>query len=457
MNYKFLPITLLTLLGFSAEAIAQAVAQTPQLVVSIAVDQLRSDHMEAYASLYGKAGLKRLLSEGVVYPNASYSFRPVDRASASAAITTGTTPYYNSITGLEWLSRTTLRPQSILKGDSPTFPTVQIATSTLGDELKIATGGLRKVFAFATSPECAILSAGHAADGAAWVSSGSWQTAACYEPQNVWLSSYTRQYLPGTDANRSVTDIALKCVEQLGIGDDDKTDLLCLGYSVSPTPEGYRQLDSNMEQLMNGILTKVAASRVLFVLTSLGTTEEDREDKYAQYHIPTGKFYINRTANLLNMYLGALHGTAAYVETSFRNQLFLNHKTIDKKSLDVGLVLRQSQEFLLQIPGIRNVFTAKQLLTSDSPLLQLIRNGFNTERCGDLLIDIAPGWQLINEDTHTTVTSRASSIPFPIIFFWTYAKPERIMTPVTVDRIAPTVTRAIRIRAPNACAAEPLF
>ena len=34
---------------------------------------------------------------------------------------------------------------------------------------------------------------------------------------------------------------------------------------------------------------------------------------------------------------------------------------------------------------------------------------------------------------------------------------ETVKTPVTIDRIAPTIAKVIRIRAPNACSAEPLF
>ena len=141
MRNRYLYITLLSILGFSAEATAQAIAQAPQLVVSIAVDQLRTDYLETYAPLYQQAGLKRLLAEGLVYPNASYSFAPVDRASATASLLTGSTPYYNGITGLEWLDRETLRPKNIVddgqKGPSPAM----LATSTLGDELKITTAG----------------------------------------------------------------------------------------------------------------------------------------------------------------------------------------------------------------------------------------------------------------------------------------------------------------------------
>lgn len=457
MRNRYLYITLLSILGFSAEATAQAIAQAPQLVVSIAVDQLRTDYLETYAPLYQQAGLKRLLAEGLVYPNASYSFAPVDRASATASLLTGSTPYYNGITGLEWLDRETLRPKNIVddgqKGPSPAM----LATSTLGDELKITTAGAAKVFAFAAQPENAILAAGHAADGAVWLSEGQWHIASYYTPENQWLSWYTRQYPPAADVNKSITDLAVKCVEQSGIGQDDKTDLLCVAYTVQHDAMGYQMLDYQLAKLVSGILYKLPKERVLFVITGTGTTEEEREGENERYRIPTGKFYINRTANLLNMYLGAVYGNGKYVETCFHNQLYLNHQLLDKKNLNRSEVLRHSQEFILQLAGVRNVYTASQLMTSDSQLLQRVRNGFNVEKCGDLLIDIQPGWELVNEDMHSSTVSRASYIPFPIIFFGADIKAERIQTPVTVDRIAPTVARAIRIRAPNACSSEPLF
>ena len=161
MRNRYLYITLLSLLGFSAESVAQAITQAPHLVVTIAVDQLRSDYLENYAPLYKAGGLKRMLTEGKVFTNAHFNFIPIDRASATAAIQTGSCPYYNGVTGSEWLDRNTLRPKSIVEELSP----VQLATSTLGDELKMATQGMAKVFAFAADAERAILSAGHAADG----------------------------------------------------------------------------------------------------------------------------------------------------------------------------------------------------------------------------------------------------------------------------------------------------
>ena len=52
MSNKYLYITLLSILGFSEEITAQVINQAPKLVVSIAVDELRTDELEAFSPLY---------------------------------------------------------------------------------------------------------------------------------------------------------------------------------------------------------------------------------------------------------------------------------------------------------------------------------------------------------------------------------------------------------------------
>ena len=70
MRNRYIYITILSLLGFSPEATAQVLAQTPQLVVNITINQLRTDLLETYAPLYTDDGLKRLLNQGMVFPSA---------------------------------------------------------------------------------------------------------------------------------------------------------------------------------------------------------------------------------------------------------------------------------------------------------------------------------------------------------------------------------------------------
>ena len=113
--------------------------------------------------------------------------------------------------------------------------------------------------------------------------------------------------------------------------------------------------------------------------------------------------------------------------------------------------------YLALFSGVRNAYTSLQLLTSQNEQLKKTRNAFSAEHCGDLIVEVAPGWRILNEDTQENELSRASYTPFPIIIYGGDIKAERISLPVTTDRIAPTIARAIRIRAPNACSAEPLF
>ena len=177
----------------------------------------------------------------------------------------------------------------------------------------------------------------------------------------------------------------------------------------------------------------------MFVITSTGYTNDEPVD-YKKYNIPTGTFYITRTANLLNMYLSAIYGQARYVETCYHNQIYLDRKLIEQKRLSFNDVITRSKELLVQTAGVRSV--------NDSP--------YNPSVSGDLVLEIAPGWKVLNEDNNEQFTSRADFVPFPIIFYGANTKAERISTPATVDRIAPTIAKAIRIRAPNACSSAPL-
>lgn len=526
MTNRYLYITLLAILGFNTDALSQNTQSkgTPRLVISITIDQLRTDYLEAFTPLYSEGGFKRLLKDGMVFSNVSYPFAPTDRASAIAAISTGTTPYYNSIVGNRWLNRETLRPMGCV--DDPKFTGMLTAetaspsglfTSTLGDELKVATGGKALVYAIAPYRDAAVLSAGHAADCALWIDDvyGDW-CSSIYYLQNVpsWLKAYNDHYSPGRKisnatweptndisgaynfylqtenekpfkhkfsgyqrfsnykqsalVNADVTGMALQCITTAGLGSDRVTDLLCLTYyagsfahqsmteSQMELQDTYVRLDQELNTLIENTTRNIGAENVLFVITSTGYSEIEPAD-YNRFRIPTGTLYMSRTANLMNIYLGAIWGQDNYVETIFRNQIFLNHKLLETKKISIGEATGRAQEIIAMMSGVRNVYTSLQLLTSQSPQLEKIRNAFNPQRCGDIIIEAAPGWKVLNEDTQESEMAVASYTQFPIIIFGAGTQAEHIQTPVTTDRIAPTIARSIRIRAPNACSSEPLF
>jgi hypothetical protein len=497
MTNRYLYLTLLAVLGFETDAWAGETVQSgaPRLVVSITIDQLRSDYLETFAPLYSDNGLKRLMGEGTVYMTASFPFTPVDRSSAVAALITGTTPYYNNIVGQQWLNRQTLRPVGSVDdvkctgvGTEETASPVGLSTSTLGDELKVATTGRAIVYSIAPFRDSAVLSAGHAADGALWIddANGEWCSSTYYcKKLPAWVRTFNSDYSPSQKlkesderryqkykssklVNADVTTMAQQCIVSTSMGKDDVTDLLCLTYYVGSDrlwpkqdrqqdmQETYTRLDHEISQLIAYTEKWFGRDNVLFIVTGTGYCDEDDVD-YKKYRIPTGTFNMTRTEGLLNIYFGAIWGQDKYVETTFGNQIFLNRKLLESKKISLSEATSRAQELLSMMSGVRNVYTLQQLLSSQSDHVRMVRNAFSNQRSGDLVIEVAPGWHVLNENTNDSQLSRTSVLQFPVIFYGAGVPAQRITQPVTVDRVAPTVARSIRIRAPNACSAEPLF
>lgn len=527
MTNRSIYITILALLTLQIEANAEKAAQTnaaPKLVVSISIDQLRSDYLQAFLPLYEDNGFKKLMEDGLAFTNAAYPFTPIDRASSIACIGTGVTPYYNNIIGQDWLSRKTLRTVGCVDDNkypglstSLTASPANLKTSTIGDELKMATMGKAIVYAVAPYRDAAILSAGHAADGALWIddATGHWCSTSYYYPTLPgWVQAYNRLKAPASKiesvqwepysllsanyryfvqtndskpfkhsfkghdkylaykssalVNTDMTDMSIQCAASTGIGNDNITDLLSITYYAGcynhrPLAEcqmelqdTYVRLDHEISRLTDYFEKTLGKDKVLFVLTGTGYCEDEEAD-YTKYRIPTGTFYMNRTGNLMNIYLGAIWGQGLYVEATYRNHFFLNHELLESKKVTISEATERAQEFLAMMSGVSNVYTSLQLLTSQNERLQKVRNGFTPEHCGDLLIEVAPGWHILNEETQKTELSRASLIQFPIIFYGAGTHAEKVSSPVYVDQIAPTIARSIRIRAPNGCSSEPLF
>lgn len=473
---KYITAALVAITATGTEA--QTLNPAPKLVVNITVDQLRSDYIEAFAPLYSENGFRKLLKQGKIFENVSYAFTPIDRASAIATINTGATPYYNGVVGEKWLDRNTLQPIDCDADPQYKYAPSHIVSSTIGDELKIATEGGTVVYAIAPFRNAAILSAGHAADGAIWIDdNGKWATSTYYSkdlPKWIKLQNETNppKSLRTKDfisINSSITDMALQCFRNTSMGTDSRPDLLEVTYYAgndkndkttqwqSQLQQTYVNLDKNIGKLISTIEQNLGRQNVLFVITSTGYSDEEEKSDYAKYRVPTGTFYINRTANLLNIYLGAIYGQGRYVNTYFHNQLYLNDKLIEQKRLSMSDVLKRCQAFLIQLSGVRDVYTSDLLLSSRSSDLETIRNGYMPNVNGDIVIEVTPGWQLLNEDNQETFTARASFVPFPILIYGADVRAERITLPVTVDRIAPTIAKTIRIRAPNACKAAPLY
>jgi len=180
--------------------------QRPKLVVGIVVDQMRYDYLYRYWSKYGSGGFRRLLGEGFSYENTHYNYVPTYTGPGHASIYTGTTPSLHGIVGNNWFVReegkaTYVTEDKTVQSVGSTSEWGQqsprhMLTSTITDELRLATNFQSKVIGVCIKDRGSILPAGHAANAAYWYdgTNGAFITSTYYQTAlPEWVTKFNAE------------------------------------------------------------------------------------------------------------------------------------------------------------------------------------------------------------------------------------------------------------------------
>ncbi len=185
--------------------------ERPKLVVGIVVDQMKMEYLYRYADDFSTNGFKRLEKDGFVYQNMHYNYMPTYTGPGHASIYTGTTPAIHGIVGNTWYNKAIGKNQYCTsdetvyilgKGEteegqmSPSL----LQSTTVTDELRMATNFEGKVIGLSLKDRGAILPAGHFANWAFWYSnSGDFISSSFYGTElPQWVSKFNgeKHYLP---------------------------------------------------------------------------------------------------------------------------------------------------------------------------------------------------------------------------------------------------------------------
>ena len=520
---KFLTSLIAVLVVANMQAQQQ---HAPKLVVCITIDQLRGDYLEYFKGSFGERGFKRLMNEGVMYKHVQFEFSNIDQASSFATIFTGSNPCYHSITGKnrydfdKELERSCIYDAHYLGNYTHlNLSPKNLLSSTIGDELKLASKGASQVFSIAPEPESAILSAGHAADGAFWIDdyNGKWATTTFYrnipkyvdelnsgsESLSSRLSSlswspmltddkysalpyitdkkpyrYTfnekefgcyPRFKTSVFVNNEVGKLAMRFINSGDIGSHQTPDLLLVTFYggnfsdvldkmyTQEVQDTYFRLDQNIAELLDAIDKKVGLSKALIVVTGTGYYT-DTEIAIEGPNTTGGTFSPQKCTALLNMYLRQLYGQKNWISGYYNHQIFLNRKTIEDEKLDLATIQNKAAEFVAEFSGVQQVITDLSLRNGEwNEGSAILRYGTYHIGRGDLIIELQPGWGVENDTNgQKSNVKRNNAVITPLLFFGNGLKPSRLERSVYATEIAPTVTNILRIRAPNACSDLPL-
>lgn len=209
---KNLGITFLTVLstGFTAQKNKSAQIERPKLVVGLVVDQMRWDYLYRYYEKYQNDGFKRLLKEGYSINNVHINYIPTYTAIGHTTIYTGSVPAIHGIAGNDWFDKTTgknvycttdesVKPVGTTDVKSGSHSPKNLWSTTVTDELLLATNFQAKVVGISLKDRASILPAGHHPTGTYWFddTTGNFVTSSYYMNHlPKWMNDFNAQKMP---------------------------------------------------------------------------------------------------------------------------------------------------------------------------------------------------------------------------------------------------------------------
>ena len=506
---KILIITLLncliTTLSFSQEK--------PKLVVGIVVDQMRYDYIHRFWDDFSDDGFKKLINEGHFFRNAQFGYVPTFTGPGHASIYTGTTPSVHGIIANNWYDKTNGKSLYCSQDDEMTtigdtssagkMSPHNMLTSTFSDELKLFNNG--KVIGISLKDRGAILPAGHSGDAAYWMDeNGNWISSSYYmttlprwlQAENdkdkvikymsgIWKVKNEFMYnldtlikVNGRGAikktpfgNTILNDLAIRILKEEKLGKNQTTDCLFVSYSstdyighqygphAAELVDTYIRLDKDIAQLLKSIDSKVGFENVVVFLTAdHGVVSEPKE--LLERKIPAGYFESSMMIDGLKLHLAQKFGEGEWIKNYSNNQLFLNHALITEKGLELQKVQQICANFLLNIDGVKNTFTAKQMHNNEyqNSFHSLVQRGYNQKRSGDVMVALQTGW--ISKYWENGGTTHGSSYSYdthvPLIFWGGNIPKGQTDRKVNIRDIAPSISTILGTAYPNGCTGNPL-
>ena len=273
---RFTPLLIVGLITMQSLAqkpnTAKIINTKPKLVIGIVVDQMRWDYVNKFKPYFkSQNGFLKFIEQGASCNNNLISYLPTVTACGHTAVYTGSTPAIHGITGNSWYDNiqqrmiycvedNSVQAVGIENSTAGKMSPLNVWTTTIGDELKLATNFKSKVYGVSLKDRGAIIPAGHSANGAFWYDSksGNFISSTYYgKTLPTWLTNYNNAkkidsfYTIGwnlslpTSAYESICDVDQNEYESSPFGKDAKgfpynlTQYIGKDYGkVSTTPFG---------------------------------------------------------------------------------------------------------------------------------------------------------------------------------------------------------------------------
>jgi len=393
----------------------------PKLIVVIVIDQFRGDYPERYRQRFVENGFRLFLDHGAAFVNCDFEYANTQTAPGHATLFTGAYSDGHGIGGNSWwdperqktVTSVSDASTKIIGASGDGASPHNLLADTIGDELKLATGGRSRVFAISLKDRAAILPGGFAADGAYWIDhdTGAWITSSYYMNElpgwvqrlnqekaadKYWnrewkdasgkvLRSTTQsskgwyEVIGSTPfANDYEFDFAREVIEKEKLGTGPNTDLLAISLSANDILGHQVGPDAPEMQAMALALDREIADFVGFLGRQLGLANvwialsADHGmaplPAYAEkLRLPAANFDAHTTRAEINKEFSARFGAGEYITEIDWPRLFLSEPAFAKANLKESDAELAVAGALKKDPHVAGAYTRSQMEAAALP------------------------------------------------------------------------------------------
>ncbi|TYC16203.1 alkaline phosphatase family protein [Bizionia gelidisalsuginis] len=269
--------------------------------------------------------------------------------------------------------------------------------------------------------------------------------------------------------NSILADFAIAALEGEALGKDEVTDVFTISFS-SPDYIGhnfgvnskevqdtYIRLDQDIERLLNAFDEKVGKGNYTVFLTADHAAVN--VPAYLQsLKIPSGYFNNKLFRKHVKGFIADRFSDSELVESISNNQIFLNHKRIIELDLDLATVEEALVNEIIHYEKIDKAYTAKTMQNASftTGIEELIQNGYNQKRSGDVIYVLDPAVISYSRTGSTHGSTLNYDTHVPLLFYGNGIKKGNTLKKTIITDIAPTLSALLGINFPNAATGQPL-
>jgi arylsulfatase A-like enzyme len=278
-------------------------------------------------------------------------------------------------------------------------------------------------------------------------------------------------------ANEILTDLAITALEQENLGQDQFTDFLCVSYST-PDIAGhafgpysremedmYARLDRELQRLFSSLETRYGKDGFVLFLTADHAVVPVPQ-MLVEKKMPGGYFFMDSHLQVLRDDF-IMKYNADLLEYEINQNIYLNLAKIDSLKLDVQEVAEFAANELRKWPEVKTVLTRQELLSGAAHTDywgQMLQNGFDLQRSGELLFLLQPGYLSKEHDEPKAHqgTSHGSAFNYdthvPLLWYGKGIEAgKQIYSPIEITDIAPTLIHILNLQRSGSMIGQPIL